>query len=191
MNDQFERDLTSWMDEIHIDSAEVERLRSIALPARRRWFAGGMRIASGLVSLALVLAVGVFALGRAGGGAGSPRPPNPAAFAGDARLDRCGVTSVDQAIAVFEMKHAADYLVHLPKMGRSPELEVPDPALVIVLADRSTLGGLSGASPAGPANTPESAGRTVCVVVGTDPASADVNVYENVDTSGLTVDTAP
>lgn len=190
MSERLEHDLASWMNDVHVDPERVERLRSVALPARRGWFTGGLRVASSMASVALVLVIGAFAIARIGGGAGAPRPPDPAVFAGDDRFAKCGLSSSDQAAAAFEMKHAADYLSHLPKMGRSPELEVSDPALVIVLPGGSPLGGVSGASPAS-SGRGDADGATVCVVVGSDPATAQVNVYENVDTTGLTVETQP
>ena len=104
------------------------------------------------------------------GPGGLPVPPDPAAFAGDPRLAAC-FAAAGEVQAAFEMRHARDYQRHLPRMLRSPELEVDDPGFVVVFAGDVPLVGVSRLS--GP-------GKVVCILVGDTP-----NLYDDVDISGL------
>ena len=103
---------------------------------------------------AIIAAVGLAAFAvvpRSGGVTGSPsapRPPDPAAFAGDARLARCGA-SVDTARDAFAMAHARDYRLHLPAMFLAPELDVDAPAFVVVYRDMQPFAVLGAPPPAG------------------------------------------
>jgi hypothetical protein len=87
---------------------------------------------------------------------------------------------------VFEMTHARDYQRHLPAMLLAPELDVDEPAFVVVFARGADVwSGLSrppGATgPASPSPRPNE--RSVCVLV-----SEVTNVYAYVDISGMQAD---
>lgn len=130
----------------------------------------------GLVAGVFVAVVGLGAIlvARDGLVGGEARPPDPAAFAGDPRLDAClaGLGTVEFA---FEMRQARDYRRHLPAMGRSPELEVDDPAFALIFAAGvSGIGGGGNPAPTQPGH------RAVCVLVGTSP-----NLYTDVDIAGF------
>jgi hypothetical protein len=103
-----------------------------SLPERR---VGGRRSL-----LAAAAAVGVLVLGGAlvlgrvslpSVGTASPGV-GPAAFAGDPRLAACEATT-GPAAQVFEMTHAEWFPLYFPGWWKgAPELEVPDPALVVI-----------------------------------------------------------
>lgn len=194
MTDDFEETLKDWLREQGAtDPTEVDGLRAAiaVLPARRR----RNRFVSVAAAAAVVLALGLAAIAVAphssGPGRGpGPLPPDPAAFAGDSRLARCGAT-VENALGIFEMAHARDYRLHLPAMGLSPELDVDAPAFVVVYRDRQPFGVSGAAPPPGqtwpPAPSLAPGHHDVCVLVGSDPSTAEVNVYGDVDIAGLTV----
>jgi hypothetical protein len=198
MNEDIDHRLELWMRDVRVSDERVRDLMTIDLPPRRRRLAGWLRVAPAVATAVVAILLVSVALTRlAPGPTGAPRPPDPAAFAGDPRMDRCGATGLGQAIAVFEISHAAEYQIHLPAMGRSPELERPDPALVVIYAGRAPLGGADGAGGASPqpgstsVANPGPNAHDVCILVGDDPATAEVNVYAAVDTTGLRVDAAP
>ncbi len=152
------------------DPVSVEALLNgiDALPPRRaRPLAPA---AAAVLAVALIGLVGIVALHPPLYLGGPPLPPNPAAFAGDPRLDAC-FGDAGEVEAAFEMRAARDYQRHLPGMLRSPELEVDDPAFVVVFAGDVSLPRVQPAS---------GEGQIVCVLVGDTP-----NVYVGVDTSGL------
>lgn len=150
-----------------VDARSVEALLDgiRALPRRRArpWIPA----AAAVLVIALV---GLVAFRPLGGIGGLPLPPDPAAFAGDPRLDAC-FAGAGEVEAAFEMPHARDYQRHLPRMLRSPELEVDEPGFVVVFAGDVRAGAV------GP--RPES-GKYVCVLVGDTP-----NLYSGVDVTGL------
>lgn len=101
-------------------------------PGRRR------SILAAAASIALLLGVAGLVIGRVPliGGVARPAPPDPAAFAGDPRLALCasGMTDVAQ---VFEMTHARWFPLYFPGWwGGAEELEVDDPALVVISGQR-------------------------------------------------------
>jgi hypothetical protein len=203
-DDELTGRLEAWMAQRGaVQPADVEAVAGHIhrLPGRGRrlgWSAAA-------IAAALVVAIGVGALalgnrlatatGTPAVSAGAAIPPDPAAFAGDARLARCGAT-VTSAIAAFPMDQARDYRRHLPAMGLSPELDVDDPAFVVVYRGGHPFGpGGGGASVGAPTAVP-SASRDgelhdVCVLVGADPATAVLNAYSNVDTTGLSATVEP
>lgn len=138
------------------------------LPTRRPRVA--IPALAAVVAIALISLVGVVALGLPGGRGGQAVPPDPAAFAGDPRMDAC-FAGAGEVEAAFEMRQARDYRRHLPRMLRAPELEVDDPGFVVVFAGDVSLGGV-GPRPA--------TGKYVCILVADTP-----NVYEGVDTDGM------
>ncbi len=178
MNDDLEARLEQWMRGLAVSEREVHRLSAVALPPRGRRPVYSMRVfATVRVALLLIAltSVGLFRLTAEE--VGEPNPPDPAAVAGEARLNRCGVLRPGQVVAAFRMAHASDYQLHLPAMLRAPELERPEPAFVIVLVGDAEIGGLSGAAPPPDASTatgsPTPNAHVVCVLVGDDPATAD------------------
>jgi hypothetical protein len=105
---------------------------------------------------------------------------DPARYADDPRFARCAGPQAE-VLGAFEMQHARDYRLHVPAMGRSPELEVDDPAFVVIYRGRNPLS-RPGVWP-DPLSDP--ARRDVCVLVGADVAAATLNVYPGVDITGL------
>jgi hypothetical protein len=193
MNDDFETRATTWLRErARPDAASLEAVRGSidALPSRRRpsqraWLVGAAAVVA-------VLAIGVSALflsvqpnGTAPTIPGGPVPPDPAAFAGDARLAACFGAAGPVEFA-FEMPHARDYQLHFAAMLLAPELDVDDPAFVVVFASdaRPLVGGAGRPSAANDATASSDPNeRWVCILVGDTP-----NLYENVDITGMRVD---
>ena len=139
-----------------------------SLPGRR---ARPWRLAAAaVVAIALIGVAGIVLLRPASGPGGPPVPPDPAAFAGDPRMDAC-FAGAGHVEAAFEMRRARDYQLHIPRMLRSPELEVDEPGFAVVFAGDVGIGGTPPAS---------GDGQTVCILVGDVP-----NTYTGVDTTGL------
>jgi hypothetical protein len=118
----------------------------------------------------------------------APRSPDPAAFAGDPRMASC-LAAAGPVEFAFEMPRARDYQRHFPAMLLSPELDVDEPAFVVVFASGAKLsvGGLGAAAPSDAARTsPNPNERSVCILVGDTP-----NLYEHVDISGMQVHVEP
>jgi hypothetical protein len=183
MTDSFERLLEEWMDDVSRSAAQIDWLRTIELPPRRRIWRPLVGFAATAATVIAAIAVAVILVARPPVGGGSNAPA--AVASPDARLARCGVTGPTDAVASFPMAHAADYHDHLPAMLLAPELDRPDPALVVVLRGAPLgLGRNPASGTAAPAINTNSIG-TVCVVVGADATTAEINVYENVDLRGL------
>ncbi len=92
-------------------------------------------------------------------------------------VDRCGGAGAG-IFSVIRLEHARDYHVALPLMGLSPELDVDTPAVVVVYDGRQpfALSGAAGATP-----EPLAPGEhDLCVLVGVEAQSAEMNVYGNV-----------
>jgi hypothetical protein len=89
---------------------------------------------------------------------------------------------------VFVMVHARDYQSYLPNMLLAPELDVDDPAFVVVFRD-GWVGPPYGGAPGAPSprSTPVPGLRFVCVL----PDGGAPNLYANVDITGLTIDVVP
>jgi hypothetical protein len=192
MSDDFEDLVKRWLrDRGATDRSALEAMAGhvAVLPPRRRLQPGPMATAA-----AVVVAIGLaaFALApRQGSVSSQPSsrvPPDPAAFAGDPRLARCGAT-VETALDVFEMTHARDYRLHLPAMLLAPELDVDAPGFVVVYRDEQPFPVLGAPPPPGQTWPPRSlvpGHHDICVLVGADPASAELNVNDDVDIAGLT-----
>jgi hypothetical protein len=197
MSDDFEDLLKRWLrDRAGRDRSALRALAgSVAtLPPRRRRQPSQLAAAAAVI---IALGLAGFALAprfsSGGGTANGPVAPDPAAFAGDSRLARCGA-SVDTASDAFEMAHARDYRRYLPAMGSSPELDVETPAFVVVYRSMQPFPVFGAAPPPGQTWKPRSLepGRhDICVLVGTDAATAEMTVYSDVDISGLTIDVVP
>src|SRR5438876_416915 len=112
MNDEFEDLLKRWLrDRGGTDRSALQAPAGnvAALPPRRRRRSSPLAAAAAIV---LALGLGAFALMPRSGGVTAPAsappvPPDPAAFAGDPRLARCGAT-VETALDAFETAHARD-----------------------------------------------------------------------------------
>jgi len=191
MNDDFEDLLKRWLrDRGATDRSAIESLAGhvATLPPRRRRQPTGVAAAAAVI---VALGLAAFALVPRSGSISAPTapvPPDPAAFAGDPRLGRCGA-SVETALDAFEMVRARDYRLHLPAMGLSPELDVDAPGFVVVFRALHPFPVLGAPASPGQTRPPRSLApdrHDVCVLVGGDPATAEVNVYDDVDIAGLT-----
>lgn len=186
MSDDFEGRLRDWLRER--GQTSDQDLRALAgnvavLPPRRpRRFRP--LLAAAAVIMALV--AGWTLVPKVGQVSGQPPvtavPPDPAAFAGDPRLARCGVPPATASHA-FEMAHARDYQRHLPAMLLAPELDVDDPAFVVVFDVGHTFGAGGGL---GQTSTNQPGNHDVCILVGHDPATATPNIYGDIDVTGIT-----
>jgi hypothetical protein len=199
MSDDFEDLLKRWLrDRAGNDRSALQALAGnvAALPPRRPNRRRPLAVAASVIVMVGLLA---FALPRFGGIGGEATPtagratqpavlpggPEPYVALHDARLGQCFGTPEDMEF-VFEMNHARDYRSHLPRMGRSPELEVDEPAFVVVYRD-GWQGPMSGGALGGERESPTPGLRFVCVLV----QGGDPNLYSNVDIDGLTVAIAP
>jgi hypothetical protein len=191
MSDEFEDLLKRWLrDRGTNDRSTIRALAGnvAALPPRRRRQPAHLAVAAAVI---VALGLAAFTLiprqsSISATASAPPVAPDPAAFAGDPRLARCGAT-VATAIDVFEMTHARDYRLHLPAMGLSPELDVDTPGFVVVYRDMHP--GPEFGAFGGPSQPPRSlppGHHDICVLVGTDPQTAELNVYDDVDVTGLT-----
>jgi hypothetical protein len=104
-------------------------------------------------------------------------PGDPSAVAGDPRLGRCGGTLSNVEYA-FTIPKASDYQRYLPAMPKVSELDLPNPALVVIYKSTFTF---DGASPDPNAAANE---RLVCVYVGAAGAG-ELNYYTGVSIAGL------
>jgi len=197
MKDQgLESELRAWIREAGTpEPGDVARVAAVIdrLPARQRAHRGWLQAAAALLAVVVVVVAGAGLLRLPASGPGvppaTPLPPDPAAFAGDLRLTRCPGGDPGNVLYAFEMVRAADYPAHLPAMLLSPELDVDVPAFVVVY--RSPPGIVHGgaAPPRGETWAPRSltpGSHDVCVLVGSDPTTAEINIYGNVDIRGLT-----
>jgi hypothetical protein len=145
-----------------------------------RYFGMLNRVVLGAAVGGLVLAV--LLVGVAGVGIVS------AALA-DSRQHLCTDAAPAAKVAnAFAMANVSDYQRHIPRMGRSPELEVTAPGYVVVFAGTVDLPSAQAAPPAtnqqGAINLPPLAQGpqtgVVCVVTNNQPT-----FYVNVDSTGL------
>lgn len=183
----------------HVRDEDLEPLRAYirALPPRRAPSRSGTWATIAAVVAVTVIGIGALALANGLGSSGAWVPPSsapvegdPARFADDSRFLTCVAAaqfahgSGQYATHAFEIDRARDYRRHLPAMLRSPELEVDDPALIVVFEvfDASPL---PTPLPGEPTAEPTEAQHDVCVVVGAD--SGERNYYPDVDVTGLTV----
>jgi hypothetical protein len=191
MTDDFEDLVKRWLrDRGATDRSAIEAMAGhvAVLPPRRRRQSGPLAAAAAMVTIGLAAFVLMPRQASVSSQPSSPVPPDPAAFAGDPRLARCGAT-VESAVDVFEMTHARDYRLHLPAMLLAPELDVDAPGFVVVFRDMQPFPVLGAPPPPGQTWPPRSLApghNDMCVLVGADPASTELNVYDDVDISGLT-----
>lgn len=192
MNDEFESRVAAWLrDRARPDPMSLAAVLGTieALPARRRGPRRGWLLATAAVLA--VVAIGLTSVlyapqpdGSAPSGPSRPVPPDPAAFTNDPRLAAC-FGAAGPVEFVFEMPRARDYQRHFPAMLLAPELDVDDPAFVVVFASgaRLLVGGAGASASADTATSPNPNERFVCVLVGSVP-----NLYEDVDISSMRVD---
>jgi len=107
----------------------------------------------------------------------SKLPGDPSAVAGDPRLARCGGTVADIDYA-FTIPHAADYQRYLPAMPKTSELELPNPALIVIYKATFTFDGSTPDPEAAPT------ARLVCIYVG-DAGAGELNSYSGISIAGL------
>ena len=137
------------------------------------------------------MAAGILGLVIASPGIGSHAPGDPAAFAGDARFERCGGGTVPTRYA-FEIEQARDYREHLPAMPRTSELELDQPALVVVFdgdgpfVSRPTLGRRAPRARGRPRRRARPGRHDVCIYVG-QAGRGELNYYREVPVAGLRV----
>jgi hypothetical protein len=99
----------------------------------------------------------------------------------DPRVDLCPVEG-NKILTTFEAARARDYGRHIPRMLRSPELEVDAVAFFVIFDGPTTLT-ISGAPPAEDAAASTAVSQfegVVCAVV-----DGDATVYVNVDLGGM------
>jgi hypothetical protein len=173
----FEDSLKRWLRDRSV--ADPSDLRALAghvavLPPRRR--RRDPRLAA--VAAAVVVAIGLTAFALAPGRANvaGPQPPDPAAFDGDPRLAACRDQVGDVAQA-FEMTHAQWFPLYFPGWWKgAPELEVDDPALVVIGRSMPGMNRVPRAS-----GVPEPTGTPtpmffMCIAVG-PPGNAQLHQY--------------
>jgi hypothetical protein len=188
MKDDFDAVVRAWMrDAARPDptSLAAVHLAIDRLPARRRRSRGFLAAAAVLAVLAIGT-VGILVNPNSSGGpshAVVPTPPNPAAFAGDARVAACFGAAGPVEFA-FELPHARDYQRHFPAMLLAPELDVDAPGFAVVFAAGAPLlvGGSGPSATPSTGTSPDPNLRSVCILVGGVP-----NLYEDVDITGMTV----
>jgi hypothetical protein len=168
MSDDFEDLLKRWLHEQAVDDRSALRALAgnvAALPPRRPNRRRPLAVAAIAVALGLGALVLAPRLGSVANQPEGPKPPDPAAFAGDARLERCAAELVAVELA-FEMTKASYFPLHFPGWWKgAPELEVDDPALVVIEPEHD-VAGFGG--PAGESLDPDAdRGYVVCIAVGT------------------------
>lgn len=143
------------------------------LPARPRLHRSALAAAA---SIAVLLAAGALVIGRLPLLGAAAEPPDPAAFAGDPRLDACRSHLVDVDRA-FEMTHARWFPLHFPGWWKgAPELEVDDPALVVLERPRPGVRHVPGPSGGGASAATPTPTFGMCIAVG-PPGSATIHTY--------------
>jgi hypothetical protein len=186
MSDDFDARVREWMAARGRTTDEDVRglVASVAaFPPRRP----NRRLLALVATVVLGLGLAAVTAPRVGEIGARPEPPDPAAFAGDPRMATCRV-DLSPALYAFELERARDYTLHLPAAGRAPELEVDEPAFVVVYAGEQPFGSGGGFRPTGspaPDRTNQPGHHDLCVLVGR-MATTPSHIYTDVDVSGLT-----
>lgn len=190
IDEGFERQVSHLLREAgETHEGELEHLRAFAAgltkeqqrTPRSSWLITAAAAVAAVVIAVIAITRGPATLpGLEGGGTNYP------VASSDARFEACGGT-VEEVIAAFPMDNARDFGDHFPNAGRAPELEVDEPAFVVVFSDRAPVGLMPqlprrGESPA-PAS-PLPSHHDLCVLVGPD-AGGVVNIYSDVDITGM------
>lgn len=195
MSDDFEDLLKRWLrDRAGNDRSALQALaRNVAaLPPRRPNRTRPLAVAASIIVLLSLLALALPRFGGVGTEVTSTPtlrptlPGGPDAFVADPRLGICTIGLPADMEFVFPMAHARDYRSYLPRMGVSPELEVDEPASVVVYRE-GWQGPGSGGGLGAERQSPTPGRRFVCVLV----QGGEPNLYSDVDIAGLTVPAAP
>jgi hypothetical protein len=179
MSDEFEDLLKRWLRQR--GAADRSTLHALAgniaaLPPPNRRQPSKLAAAAVIVALGLAVFAVVPRNGSVTSEATGPVPPDPAAFAGDPRLARCAQELLD-VDKVFEMTKASYFPLYFPGWWQgAPELDVGDPALVVIEHERQ-WGTTGGALMPGQTRDPNPAlYYQMCIAVGT-PDSFLVHKY--------------
>jgi hypothetical protein len=148
---------------------------------RRRFWP--RRRADQSAAVAIVGALGLVLVIASPGFGGRP-PGDPALFAGDARLDRCGGTDAPVEYA-FTILHARDYPTYLPAMDPTSVLDLDDPALIVIFRGRGLFSGIE-PSPGPSSGSDASSLHDVCIYVG-EAGAGELNFFTDVSIAGLRV----
>jgi hypothetical protein len=180
MSDEFEDLLKRWLRQR--GAADRSTLQALAgnvaaLPPRNRRQPSNLAAAAAVI---VALGLAAFALaphnGPVSNQVNGPVASGPSGYAGDPRLAACS-TDVADVDRVFEMVQGRFFPLYFPGWWQgAPELEVDDPALVVI--GREQVWPITGAAP-GPGQTVDpnaGLGYQMCIAVGT-PASFIVHNY--------------
>ena len=140
-------------------------------------------------TLVAIAAAGVLAIVIASPSIGSPAPGDPRVFAADARYERCGGSAAAVRYA-FEIPSTRDYRAYLPLMEETSELDLDEPALVVVFAGVGPFVTTPTALPgqtAAPTRTARPGESDVCIYVG-EAGRGQLNYYRDVPIGGLRVE---
>lgn len=113
---------------------------------------------------------------------------DPVLFEDDARFARCGGGTVPTRYA-FEIPRTRDYRDFLPEMPRASELEIDDPALVVIFEGVGPFVSIPTARPgasAAPQRTSAPGIHDVCIYVG-EAGAGQLNYYRDIPIGGLRV----
>ena len=185
---EFEERVAGWLE--HRGRADEGGLAAVratigVLPPRPRARRGPAWLSLAAAVVVVAVIAGVALNGRFGMASASATPSaqaaetstDPAAWSGDPRFTACADGHVAEPAMVFEMAHAQWFPLHFPGWSRgAPELEVDDPALVVVGREQHwpTTGG---PPPPGRTIDPDAnLGYQMCIAVGT-PSDASVHDY--------------
>lgn len=158
--------------------------------ARRPGMLGPFRVetTSDRASIVATIAAAILVLVIVSPSIGGRPLGDPALFEDDARFGRCGGGTVPTRYA-FEIARTRDYRDFLPEMPRTSELELDDPALVVIFEGVgpfvSTPTARPGAS-AVPQRTSAPGIHDVCIYVG-EAGQGQLNYYRDVPIGGLRV----
>ena len=180
MSDEFEDLLKRWLRQR--GGADRSTLQALAgniatLPPRNRRRPSNLAAAAAII---VALGLAAFTLAPHNGSVSNqvnePVASGPGAFVGDPRLAACS-TDVADVDRVFEIVQSRYFPLYFPGWWQgAPELEVDDPALVVI--GREQRWPIMGAAP-GPGQTVDpnaGLGYQMCIAVGT-PASFIIHNY--------------
>jgi len=120
---------------------------------------------------------------------GGHPPADPALVASDGRFALCNGTIADAEYA-FEIPIARDYQYYLPQMSASPDLNLGDPAFIVIFRglNPSDAGGFTGRNgQPTPTRVPTAGLHDICIYVGANAQGGSVNFYDDVSIQGLRV----
>lgn len=155
---------------------------------RRARMLGPIRVetTSDRATVVATLAAAILALAIVSPSLGGRPVGDPSLFAADARFERCGGGTVPTRYA-FEIPRTRDYRDFLPEMPGTSELELDDPALVVIFegvgpfVSRPTA--QAGGS-AAPRRTSAPGIHDVCIYVG-EAGQGQLNYYRDIPIGGL------